>query len=128
MIPGILAVTSPKFSDYDRAQYEILELTQLLAQSEELNQFPLIILVDDSLFTAQHINNFLWVTFTRSNPSHDIYGVNSFIEFKHWGCRGSLIIDARIKPHHAPPLIENPHITSRVNKLGEKGRCLHGII
>ena len=82
----------------------------------------------DSAFTVATLNNFLWVTFTRSNPSHDIYGTNSFYEFKHWGCRGPLIIDARIKPHHAPVLEEDPAVMRAVEKLAATGRCLHGII
>jgi len=73
------------------------------------------------------VNNFLW-TFTRSNPSHDIYGVDSFLRFKHWGCEDPLIIDARLKPHHAPPLTEDPKVTARVDELGKKGGPLHGII
>jgi 4-hydroxy-3-polyprenylbenzoate decarboxylase len=68
----------------------------------------LIILCDDSSFVGQTLNNFLWVTFTRANPSHDIYGVGAFTEFKHWGCAGPLVIDARIKPHHAPVLETDP--------------------
>src|SRR3546814_12412271 len=40
-------------------------------------------------------------------------GINSFTENKHWGCSGSLIIDARIKPHHAPPLVKDPEIEKR---------------
>ena len=87
-----------------------------------------MILCDDAGFTAQSINNFVWVTFTRSNPSHDIYGINPFTEHKHWGCKGPLIIDARIKPHHAPPLIKDPETEKRVDKLGEKGGPLYGII
>ncbi|MCC6448472.1 MAG: 3-octaprenyl-4-hydroxybenzoate carboxy-lyase, partial [Chitinophagaceae bacterium] len=65
---------------------------------------------------------------TRSNPSHDIYGIGSFTENKHWGCKGSLVIDARIKPHHAPPLEKDPEIEKRVDALGAKGGSLHGII
>ena len=72
--------------------------------------------------------NFLWVTFTRSNPSHDVHGVSSFIEHKHWGCEGPLLIDARLKPHHAPPLIEDPEVTRRVDALASKGRSLHGVL
>ncbi len=87
-----------------------------------------MVLCDDAGFTAENINNFVWVTFTRSNPSHDIHGIDSFISHKHWGCRGPLIIDARIKPHHAPPLIKDPAVEARVDKLGEKGGVLHGII
>ena len=71
----------------------------------------------DPAFAARSLSNFLWVTFTRSNPSHDVHGVGSFVRAKHWGCEGPLIIDARIKPHHAPPLIEDPEVTRRVDDL-----------
>jgi 4-hydroxy-3-polyprenylbenzoate decarboxylase len=54
--------------------------------------------------------------------------VDSFVENKHWGCRGSLIIDARIKPHHAPPLIKDADMEKRVDRLGEKGKSLYGVI
>ncbi len=94
----------------------------------EGEEFPLIVVVDDSDFTARTLNNFLWVTFTRSNPAVDIYGRDAFMENKHWGCRGSLIIDARIKPHHAPPLVEDPDIEKGVDALGTPGGPLHGII
>jgi 4-hydroxy-3-polyprenylbenzoate decarboxylase len=40
---------------------------------------------------------------------------------KHWGCSGSLVIDARIKPHHAPPLIEDPEITAKVDARAARG-------
>jgi 4-hydroxy-3-polyprenylbenzoate decarboxylase len=88
----------------------------------------LLIVCDDSDFVAHSLNNFLWVTFTRSNPSHDIHGMHSFIEHKHWGCKGALIIDARIKPHHAPELVKDPAVEKKVNTLAEKGKSLHGII
>ena len=84
---------------------------------QDLTGFPLIVISDDSEFTAATINNFVWVTFTRSNPSHDIYGVDSFIKHKHWGCNGSLIIDARKKPHHAPELVADREIQYSVTKM-----------
>ncbi|HEX3385175.1 MAG TPA: hypothetical protein VHS53_08310, partial [Mucilaginibacter sp.] len=59
---------------------------------------------------------------------HDIYGINSFTENKHWGCTGPLIIDARIKPHHAPVLEKDPAVEKLVDKMGEKGRALYGVI
>ncbi|RZK06992.1 MAG: hypothetical protein EOO43_21685, partial [Flavobacterium sp.] len=58
----------------------------------------------------------------------DIDGVDDFTESKHWGCNGSLIIDARKKPHHAPELIKDAAIERKVDKMGEKGGVLHGII
>ncbi|MEP6612013.1 MAG: 3-octaprenyl-4-hydroxybenzoate carboxy-lyase, partial [Mucilaginibacter sp.] len=127
VMPGILAVEVPKnirASDMP-LMFEILEEH---LQDAELNGLPLMALCDDADFTAQNINNFVWVTFTRSNPSHDIYGINSFTEHKHWGCNGPLIIDARIKPHHAPVLVKDPEVEKLVDRMGEKGGALYGII
>lgn len=93
-----------------------------------INRFPLCVLVDDAEFTARTLSNLLWVTFTRSNPAADVDGIEAFIEEKHWGCRGSLVIDARIKPHHAPPLVEDPEVTRRVDQRAASGGALHGII
>ena len=117
---GTLAIQGPKFTDYPTAQAEMTQLTEVLAQTVDQGKIPLIILVDDSRFVAETLNNYLWVTYTRANPSHDIYGVDAFTEFKHWGCRGPLVIDARIKPHHAPPLVRDPKVTRRVNQLFEE--------
>jgi 4-hydroxy-3-polyprenylbenzoate decarboxylase len=79
--------------------------------------FPLVILCDDAEFTARTLNNFLWVTFTRSNPAVDIDGVDAFVEHKAWGCRGSIVIDARRKAHHAAPLEMDPAVIRRVEAL-----------
>jgi 4-hydroxy-3-polyprenylbenzoate decarboxylase len=98
-----------------------------IAPDHPLNGFPLIVLADDSEFTARTLNNFLWVTFTRSNPAADVHGFDAFIENKHWGCRGPLVIDARIKPQHAPPLVEDPAISRRVDALFARAGPLHGL-
>jgi 4-hydroxy-3-polyprenylbenzoate decarboxylase len=39
-----------------------------------------------------------------------------------------LIIDARLKSHHAPPLIEDPEVTKKVDALAKKGKSLYGIL
>jgi 4-hydroxy-3-polyprenylbenzoate decarboxylase len=101
---------------------------ELSTQRDKLAHVPLIVLVNDSEFCARHLNNWLWVTFTRSNPAKDIGGIDSFTQDKHWGCNGSLVIDARKKPHHAPPLIEDSKVTQKVDQLAAKGGPLHGII
>jgi 4-hydroxy-3-polyprenylbenzoate decarboxylase len=86
-------------------------------EGNKKEEVALIIVCDDASFVADKLNNFLWVTFTRSNPSHDMYGVNSFTENKHWGCKESLIIDARIKPHHAPPMAKDGAVEKRIDAL-----------
>ncbi len=116
-LPGVLAVNGPPF----RPDSSLDEFAQGLEGNANAGQFPLIVIVDDSQFTAQSLNNFLWVVFTRSNPAADITGVGAEMVDKHWGCRGSLIIDARIKPHHAPPLIEDPAVTKRVDAMAARG-------
>ena len=55
-------------------------------------------------------------------------GIEASTHEKHWGCRGALVIDARIKPHHAPPLIEDPRVSARVDELAAPGGPLHGIL
>lgn len=122
---GVLAIQGTPYSNGG----DLKDLkSSLESQSELLKGFPLIVLADDSDFTSENLNNFLWVTFTRSNPSHDVHGVGEFTENKHWGCTGPIIVDARIKPHHAPPLLKDPEIEKRVDKLSSLGGSLHGII
>ncbi len=136
VLPGIVAVRAQKFES-DRAAAALVRrfadrLKRALRSGQPklkktLRNTALIVLCDDSEFTSRTLNNFLWVTFTRSNPSHDVHGVDEFIVHKHWGCHGPLIIDARSKPHHAWPLEEDPKVTARVDELFAKGGSLHGI-
>ncbi len=93
-----------------------------------INGFPLVVVVDESEFAARTLENFLWTTFTRSNPAADVYGIEPFFADKHWGCFGSLVIDARAKPHHAPPVVEDPAVTRRVDALAARGGPLHGLV
>jgi 4-hydroxy-3-polyprenylbenzoate decarboxylase len=127
VMPGVLAVEVPKNIKSSDLPI-VLEILDEHLTSADLDGLPLIVLCDDAGFTAQNLNNFVWVTFTRSNPSHDIYGIDSFTEHKHWGCNGPLIIDARIKPHHAPVLEKDPAVEKLVDRMGEKGGALYGII
>ncbi len=138
-LPGVMVVEARGQGAGDREQEsgvrgqksEVAALCERLSlnpQPSSLNPFPLIVVVDDSEFAARTLNNWLWVTFTRSNPAADIDGVGAFTDQKHWGCTGPLVIDARIKPHHAPPLIEDPAVTRRVDQLAARGGPLHGII
>jgi len=123
VMPGVIALQAAAFNGYDATKVEMHALSDMLMIQEgmtALQHNPLIVICDDSGFLAASIRNFLWATFTRCNPSHDIYGVDSFIDHKHWGCRGPLIIDARIKPHHAPPLIEDPAVAKRAADILSK--------
>lgn len=126
-MPGILVVEAAPFRSYDEVETEISILDAAL-RGVDLDAFPLIVLADAAAFTAANVDNFVWVAFTRSNPSHDVHGIGSFVRHKHWGCRGPMIIDARTKPHHAPPLEKDPAVERRVDRLGAPGASLHGIL
>ena len=119
-LPGVLAIGGPKFAVAGRSDPAIAKFCQSFLPNA-IAGFPLVVIVDDSEFTARTLNNFLWVVFTRSNPATDIQGIGQFSEDKHWGCRGSLVIDARIKPHHAPPLIEDPEVSKKVDAMAAQG-------
>jgi 4-hydroxy-3-polyprenylbenzoate decarboxylase len=128
VLPGVIAIGGPRFdaAATGHASAELLAAA-LADQSDALREVGLIVLVDDPGFVARSLANFLWVTFTRSNPSHDVHGVGVSVEHKHWGCTGPLIIDARIKPWHAPPLIEDPRVSRQVDELAGPGGPLHGV-
>jgi 4-hydroxy-3-polyprenylbenzoate decarboxylase len=128
IFPGTICIQTKKFINYKDAAEEINILKQQLQQRiNELKDCPLIIICDDADFTAENLRNFLWVTFTRCNPSHDIDGINSFYENKHWSCT-NVIIDARIKRHHAPVLEKDPQTEKNIERLFNKGGSLYDVL
>jgi 4-hydroxy-3-polyprenylbenzoate decarboxylase len=127
-LPGVLVVQGPATSPgapssagQASGRSEIEGFCDAYSPTDLINSFPLVVIVDDSDFSARTLNNFLWTVFTRSNPASDLYGIGSFIQDKHWGCQGSVVIDARIKPHHAPPLVEDPETSRKVDALAAGG-------
>lgn len=127
--PGILVVQGPPHAR-GRDEHDPLmqELARSMAAEAGLEGFPLVVVADDAPFTAASWANFLWVTFTRSDPATDTYGVGEFIHCKHWGCQGPVIIDARLKTYHAPALDPDPDAEKFADSLGAPGGPLHGII
>ncbi len=142
VMPGVLAVQGPgcgrgelhpeaESSRGARRLQSRADIERFCAAStsgDAIAKFRWIVVVDDSQFVAESLRNFLWVTFTRSNPAADVDGIESFTYEKHWGCRGSMVIDARLKPHHAPPLVEDEAVSRRVDALAVSGGPLSGIL
>ena len=118
VLPGIIAV--------DAALINTKGLQEKLKGqgANLLNELGVVMLIltENPSWMAEEINNFLWACFTRTNPSHDMEGVDSFIDQKHWGSNGPLIFDATIKKHHAPPVEKNVAIEEKVDaKLAKYG-------
>jgi 4-hydroxy-3-polyprenylbenzoate decarboxylase len=86
------------------------------------------VVCDDAGFTSSTLKNYVWVTYTRCNPSHDIYGIDAFTKNKHWGCHGPLVVDARSKPHHAPPVEKDPATEKNIDRIFEKGGSLYNML
>jgi 4-hydroxy-3-polyprenylbenzoate decarboxylase len=118
---GVLAVGGPAVLSAESQRQDIGRLLAGGPGIGPLAEWPLWLLVDDPQFTARNLNNWLWVAFTRSNPATDVHGLSSSIVDKHWGCDGPLVIDCRRKPHHAPPLLEDPQVTAKVDALAARG-------
>ncbi|MFD1769068.1 UbiD family decarboxylase [Sphingobacterium suaedae] len=127
VLPGVVVLDGRKFTTYPEEESAVTTWANSL-NKDDLKGIQLIVLVDDVRFAVASISNFVWITFTRSNPASDIYGVDSFIAHKHWGCHGPVIIDARTKPHHAPALVKDEAVERKVDQLGVKGGSLYGII
>ena len=116
VMPGVVAVNA--------ATYTTAALQNTLAgQGEALlaqEGVVFIIRTEDPTWMASDLNNFLWATFTRTNPSHDIEAIDAYTENKHWGAKGPLVFDATIKPHHAPPVLKDAAVEKRVDAILEK--------
>ena len=136
VLPGVVALQTLPFTSYANAVDEMNQLDEQLKGIEMewsncegiSEEIIMIVICDDSNFVAAELNNFLWVTFTRCNPSHDIYGINASIKNKHWGCTGPLVIDSRKKPHHAPAVEKDPETENKIQKYFEKDGSLYGVI
>jgi 4-hydroxy-3-polyprenylbenzoate decarboxylase len=127
--PGIMVLKGPVHRrKRDQQDPAFDRLGEILSQVRGIEGFPMIVVADDARFTAKDWDNFLWVAFTRSDPATDIYGAGSFTNAKHWGATLAVIIDARLKTYHAPPLEPDPEVERRVDALGASGGPLHGII
>ena len=109
VMPGVLVV---------QFKSNIEELLSNLEQSL-LEGIAIITLVDDSNFVSENIENWLWATFTRSNPAEDIFGLHEKVENKHWSCTVP-VIDARIKKHHAPMLIMPDDVLEKAKQKLER--------
>ena len=112
--PGILAISGAQWKSRSEARLEGDSLGRSLSLPEGI---AMVVLCDEPQMVAESLDNFLWVTFTRSDPAADIYGVNAEVVDKHWSCDGAMIIDARLKSHHAPPLLEDENALAGAERI-----------
>lgn len=113
VMPGVISINAEN-NTISSVQEKLKGLGDELLNKEGVFMF---VITEDAQWMAANIQNFLWAGFTRVNPSHDIDGVDAFVEHKHWGCKGPIIFDATIKKHHAPPVLKDAAVEKRVDAL-----------
>lgn len=122
---GVLVMQAPAYEARGERSAEALvgQLEASLENWKYRENYPWISLVDfSSELTGEKLSDFLWLTFTRSDPAQDLYGFHSAICNKHWGCEAPIIVDARVKPHHQKTLTVSEEIRAKARKvLAEEG-------
>ena len=116
IMPGVIALNANEIS-MTSLQENLKGSGEMLLEKEGV---CMIIITEDASWMASDFNNFIWATFTRTNPAKDIDGVDSFISNKHWSCKGPLIFDATIKKHHAPAVVKDAEVEKKVTALLNK--------
>ena len=116
IMPGVIALNANAVS----MQVIQDKLKGLGASLLETEGVAILIITEDANWMSAEFNNFIWATFTRTNPAKDMEGVDSFISNKHWGCKGPLIFDATIKKHHAPAVVKEAAVEKKVDAILEK--------
>ena len=118
VMPGVILLESSETFDASGKAEHFANLKAALARWEFRENYPWISIIDEGALNADNIlSDFLWLTFTRSDPAQDIYGLDESICNKHWKCKAPLIIDARVKPQHQKQLIVPAEIKARAKQI-----------
>jgi 3-polyprenyl-4-hydroxybenzoate decarboxylase len=72
-------------------------LAERIAKLNNFNDFQVVVLHDKIEF-ADATDKFLWATWTRFNPSTDIYAKENVVKNNHISYHSPIVIDARMKP------------------------------
>jgi len=107
--PGCLVVQGPKFQSND-------EVAAALTQLPALQDWPLVVLVDNAAQAARSSVNFLWTTFTRFEPAADIYAHKLELVRSQPSYTPPIVIDARMKPGYPDELFCDPDTAALVSK------------
>ncbi len=108
---GCLMISGPSFADSPNMGTELLQLVKI---NIDLNQWPLIILLDD-LSTGLDQTSFLWQVFTRFDPALDMY-ISAELIRNHQLYHGPIIIDARMKPDYPGEVLPDENTVKLVDK------------
>jgi len=86
-----------------------------LLESNLLDEYRLLILVDDLNEAIKDEMAFLWVVFTRFEPAADLKAKKVHFERFHAHMEGPILIDSRMKPWYPGKLKMSPEIIEKVS-------------
>ncbi len=90
-LPGTLVVQGCSYNENPG-------LAKQLAESDELQDWPVIVLVDNCDEATSSMKEFLWSIFTRFEPAADIHAKTLSVNRFHVGLQPPVAIDCRMKP------------------------------
>ena len=106
--PGCLVVEGPSHAEDPAAAARI-------AADPAFADWPLLVLGDDAAKHARSTINFLWTTFTRFNPSSDVYASKIELVGTHASFHAPILIDARRKSSYPEELFCDPATAKTVS-------------
>ncbi len=104
---GCLVIEGKSYED-DKEQAE------RISKSGKFDDFQVVVLHDSADY-AKSAEQFLWATWTRFNPSTDIYAKNLSVKNNHISYQNPIIIDARMKPWYPKELEPREDIVKLVD-------------
>lgn len=99
---------------------DFTELKTALGQWEFHENYPWVSIINDTSTidgTKQSLSDFLWMTFTRSDPAQDVHGLNERFTQKHFAIDSPIIVDARIKMQHQKELDLPQDVKNRAQEI-----------
>jgi UbiD family decarboxylase len=105
---GCLVVEGANYAD-DK------DLANKIASAGAFDDFQIVVLHDSADF-ARSVDKFLWATWTRFNPSTDIYAKAINIKNNHIVYESPIVIDARMKPWYPKEVEAREDIVKLVDK------------
>ncbi|MBU1567168.1 MAG: UbiD family decarboxylase [Proteobacteria bacterium] len=108
-LPGTLVVEGVPYKENPALAKEISEFAAL-------HEWPVIMLVDDSVAATSSVQDFLWTIFTRFEPAADIHARSTSVHRFHVGLHPPLVIDCRMKPWYTSILEVDPVTKAKVDR------------
>lgn len=112
-LPGTLVIQGTAYSKSPTLGKEV-------AGWNDLQNWPVVILVDNTDLATCSMQEFLWTFFTRFEPAADIHANNSSVSRFHVGLEPPVVIDCRLKPWYTDVLEVDKETKEKVDSKFHK--------